>query len=151
MFPELFCLLRWFWGVFKVIAITITQNSRGKGEEEDSISVSNSCYHRGKGHQFQKMCLPTRMIFTCFGDLRWKIQSWWLQSLENLRHIFMFSWTGKCLECVYLSSVAITTPNILREEDFVFGDRISFDSLFLCQLLPKYSYNSTLPWRVSLK
>lgn len=45
-----------------MIAITITQNSRGKGEEEDSISVSNSCYHRGKGHQFQKMCLPTRVI-----------------------------------------------------------------------------------------
>lgn len=58
----------------------------------------------------------------------------------------MFSWTDKCLDCVYLLFVAnITVPNILREENFVSGDRISFDSLVLGQLLSKSSYNSTLP------
>lgn len=61
----------------------------------------------------------------------------------------MFSWTGKGDKTpgmCYLSSGAdITTPNILKEEDFVFEDRISFDSLFLIQLFSKSSYNSTLP------
>lgn len=61
----------------------------------------------------------------------------------------MFSWTSKgdnTPGMYYLSSGAdVTTPSILREEDFVFGDRITFDSLFLIQLLSKSSYNSTLP------
>lgn len=60
-FPEYFCLC------FKVIAITITQISRG--EEKGSIPVSNSCYHRGGSNQFQKMCLSTRVVFTYFGDI----------------------------------------------------------------------------------
>lgn len=69
MFPEPLYLC------FKVIEITITQNSRGwwgglGGEEKDSIPVSSSCYHRGTIYQFQKLFLSTRVIFTCFGDFR---------------------------------------------------------------------------------